>query len=80
MFIKDDNVLIKANKILDDNDDLLDKLENKETKVQPKTKEELKQIIEETIKEKGNKCDLNFIDASLITDMRYAFSNSRCLP
>ena len=49
----------------------------KKFKVQPRTKEELKQIIEETIKEKGNNCDLNFIDTSLITDMRYMFRNSK---
>ena len=73
---QDDNVLIKANKVLDKNDELLDKLENKETKVQPKTKEELNQIIEDTIKEKGNKCDLNFIDTSLITDMSFLFYRS----
>ena len=60
-----------------DNDDLLDKLENKETNVQPKTKKELKQIVEDTIREKGSECDLNFIDTSLITDMRYMFRNSR---
>ena len=73
---QDDNVLIKANKVLNDNDELLDKLENKEIKVQPKTKEELKQIIKDAIKEKGNKCDLNFIDTSLITDMSGLFDSS----
>ena len=70
---QDDNVLTKDNKILNDNDDLLDKLENKEHKVQPKNKEELQQIIKETIEEKGNKCDLNFIDTSLIADMSKLF-------
>ena len=73
---QDDRVLIKANKVLNANDDLLDKLENKEIKVQPRTKEELKQIIKDTIKEKGNKCDLNFIDTSLITDMSGLFDSS----
>ena len=73
---QDDSVLTKANKVLNDNDELLDKLENKETKVQPRTKEELKQIIKDTIKEKGNKCDLNFIDTSLITDMSGLFDSS----
>ena len=38
-------------------------------KFQPKTKDELKKIIEDTIKEQGNNCDLNFIDTSLIKDM-----------
>ena len=45
--------------------------------VQPKNKEELEQIIKDTIKEKGNNCDLNFIDTSLITDMSYLFANSK---
>ena len=43
------------------------------TVVQPKTKDELKKIIEDTIKEQGLNCDLNFIDTSKITDMRYLF-------
>ena len=50
-------------------------LNESEDKVQPKTKKELKQIIEDTIKEKGNNCDLNFIDTSLITNMSYMFYN-----
>ena len=70
---QDDNVLVKANKVLNDNDDLLNKLENKETKIQPKTKDELKKIIEDTIREKGYECDLNFIDTSLIDDMSLLF-------
>lgn len=37
--------------------------------VQPKTKKELEDIIKKTIEEKGDSCDLNFIDTSLITDM-----------
>ena len=68
---QDDKVLTKANKVLDDNNDLLNKLENKEIKVQPKTREELEQIIEDAIEEKGDNCDLNFIDTSLITDISY---------
>ena len=52
-------------------------LSENETKVQPKTKEELKKLIENTIKENGIKCDLNFIDISLITDMGYMFYGSR---
>ena len=44
--------------------------------VQPKNKDELKKIIEDTIKEQGNKCDLNFIDTSLIKDMSALFSES----
>ena len=44
--------------------------------VQPKTKDELKKIIEDTIKEQGYNCNLNFIDTSEITDMSYLFSVS----
>ena len=44
--------------------------------VQPKTKNELARIIKNTIKGKGNNCDLNFIDTSKITDMSYLFEES----
>ena len=47
------------------------------TTVQPKTKDELKKIIEDTIKEQGYNCDLNFIDTSLIKDMARLFSGSK---
>ena len=47
------------------------------TVVQPKNKVELKKIIEETIKEQGNNCDLNFIDTSKITDMSELFYNTK---
>ena len=50
-------------------------LNETETTVQPKTKDELKKIIEDTIKEQGLNCDLNFIDTSKITDMSYLFYN-----
>ena len=46
------------------------------TTVRPKNKVELKKIIEETIKEQGFNCDLNFIDTSLIKDMSYLFYNT----
>ena len=46
------------------------------TTVQPKTKDELKKIIEDTIKEQGYNCDLNFIDTSLIKDMSAMFAES----
>ena len=47
--------------------------ESSSSKVQPKNLEELKKIIEDTIREKGPNCDLNFIDTSKITDMRRVF-------
>ena len=53
------------------------RLNESETKVQPKNKDELKKIIEDTIKEQGLNCDLNFIDTSKITDMRDIFRNSK---
>src|SRR5574344_1548923 len=43
---------------------------------QPKTKEELKEIIEDRISKEGN-CDLNDIDTSLITDMSGLFYDMR---
>src|SRR5574344_1288535 len=45
--------------------------------VQPKTKDELKTLIDKTIKKQGYACDLNFIDTSLITDMSSMFANSK---
>ena len=51
--------------------------ESVKTTVQPKTKDELKDIIEDTIKEQGNNCDLNFIDTSKITDMSYLFYDTK---
>ena len=51
--------------------------EEAKTTVQPKTKDELKKIIEDTIKEQGYNCDLNFIDTSLIKDMARLFSGSK---
>lgn len=47
---------------------------NESEKVQPKTRKELEKIIIATIEEQGAKCDLNFIDTSLITDMKLLFS------
>ena len=40
----------------------------------PETKDELRFIIYERMKKEGNKCDLNDIDTSKITDMSYLFS------
>ena len=44
--------------------------------VQPKNLSELKKIIEDTIKEKGPNCDLNFIDVSKMTSLSYLFEKS----
>ena len=44
---------------------------------QPKTNEELKEIINERIKLYGTDCDLNDIDVSLIEDMSTVFFRSR---
>ena len=43
----------------------------------PKTKEELKLLINNLIKERGNDADLNDIDTSEITDMSYMFTYSK---
>src|SRR5574344_1306085 len=43
----------------------------------PKTKEELKSIIEKRIKDEGNEVDLNDIDVSKITDMSSLFENTK---
>ena len=40
-----------------------------------KNKKELQKIIKDTIREQGPRCDLNFIDTSLITDMSRLFKN-----
>lgn len=42
-------------------------------KVTPKTKQELRTIIERELKRQGTDADLNFIDTSKITDMSYLF-------
>ena len=53
---------------------------NKNSKIaynyHPKTKEELKDIINKRIESEGNECDLNDIDTSNITDMSYLFVES----
>ena len=43
---------------------------------QPKTREELENIIKERISKDGPECDLNDIDTSLITDMSRIFFRS----
>ena len=45
-----------------------------EYKYFPKTKKELRNIIEQRIEQEGNKVDLNDIDVSKITDMSFIFS------
>ena len=42
----------------------------------PKTKDELKDIIDKRIESEGNECDLNDIDTSNITNMSYLFEDS----
>ena len=53
---------------------------NKNSKIaynyHPKTKDELKDIIDKRIESEGNKCNLNDIDTSNITDMSYLFEFS----
>ena len=53
---------------------------NKNSKIaynyHPKTKDELKDIINQRIKSEGNECDLNDIDTSNITDMSHLFRYS----
>ena len=45
-----------------------------QTKYFPQTKEELRSLIENRIKEEGNEVNLNDIDVSAITDMSGLFS------
>ena len=53
---------------------------NKNSKIaynyHPKTKDELKDIIDQRIESEGNKCDLNDIDTSNIIDMSDLFEYS----
>ena len=44
---------------------------------QPKTKDELKNIIKDRISKEGLNCDLNDINTSLIDDMSYLFDYSK---
>ena len=54
---------------------------NKNSKIvynyHPETKDELKDIIKQRIESEGNKCDLNDIDTSNITDMSWLFDDSK---
>ena len=53
---------------------------NKNSKIaynyHPKTKDELKDIIDKRIESEGNECNLNDIDISNITDMSFLFAHS----
>ena len=53
---------------------------NKNSKIvynyHPKTKDELKDIIDKRIESEGNECNLNDIDTSNITDMSWLFNDS----
>ena len=42
----------------------------------PKTKDELKELVNKLVKERGNDADLNDIDTSKITNMSYLFYES----
>ena len=42
----------------------------------PKTRDELKELVDKLIKERGYNADLNDIDTSEITDMNYMFYKS----
>ena len=42
----------------------------------PKTIDELKELVDKLIEERGNEADLNDIDTSEITDMNYMFYKS----
>ena len=46
----------------------------KSLRLQPTSKDELRSIIEQELKQQGADADLNFIDTSLITDMSHLFS------
>lgn len=45
--------------------------------IQPKNKNEFQKIIAQEVALKGNHCDLNFIDTSLITNMYALFDGSQ---
>jgi hypothetical protein len=51
------------------------KISNNTYSLFPKSKDELVEIIKKEIEENGNKCDLNHIDVSKITNMNDLFSN-----
>ena len=50
---------------------------NRHYNYHPKTRVELKELVNKLIKERGNEADLNDIDTSEITDMSYIFYKSK---
>jgi surface protein len=84
-FIEDtqtQSVISKVENLVDDYSEYLDSLEEyikntskqkSKTTVQPKSKYELVRIIKDYCEKNGWNSDLNFIDTSLITDMRFLF-------
>ena len=50
---------------------------NRHYNYHPKTSDELKELVDKLIKERGNDADLNDIDTSEITDMNYMFYTSK---
>ena len=50
---------------------------NRQYNYHPKTRDELKELVNKLIDERGNEADLNDIDTSEITDMNYMFYNSK---
>ena len=50
---------------------------NRHYNYHPKTSDELKELVDKLVKERGNEADLNDIDTSKITDMNYIFYNSK---
>ena len=52
---------------------ITEKLKNKSDNYQPKSRDELKELVKKLIKERGNEADLNDIDTSEITDMTNVF-------
>ena len=53
------------------------KLGKSRYKYQPKTKEELQDLLKQLIKERGNDGDFNDIDVSNITDMSHLFKGMK---
>ena len=49
---------------------------NRQYNYHPKTRDELLELVNKLINERGNDADLNDIDTSEITDMSYMFKNS----